>query len=51
MLAVKEAKTTGTQDAKLQRANGSGRKSALETLLQSDTDSFSENEDGESEED
>lgn len=51
VLAVKEAKTTGTQDAKLQRANGSGRKSALETLLQSDTDSFSENEDGESEED
>uniref|UniRef100_A0A3Q1B1H2 HAT C-terminal dimerisation domain-containing protein n=1 Tax=Amphiprion ocellaris TaxID=80972 RepID=A0A3Q1B1H2_AMPOC len=51
VLAVKEAKTTGTQDAKLQRANGSGRKSALETLLQSDTDSFSENEGGESEED
>lgn len=51
VLAVKEAKTTGTQDAKLQRANGSGRKTALETLLQSDTDSLSENEGGESEED
>ncbi|XP_051800523.1 E3 SUMO-protein ligase ZBED1-like [Acanthochromis polyacanthus] len=53
VLAVKEAKTTGTQDAKgpMQRAHGSGRKSALETLLQSDTDSLSENEDGESEED
>ncbi|XP_059183544.1 E3 SUMO-protein ligase ZBED1-like [Centropristis striata] len=51
VLAVKEAKTTGTQNAKLQKANGSGRKSALETLLQSDTDSLSENEDEESEED
>lgn len=51
VLAMKEAKTTGTQDAKLQRANGSGGKSALETLLQSDTDSQSENEVGESEED
>ncbi|KAG9278171.1 zinc finger BED domain-containing protein 1-like [Astyanax mexicanus] len=49
VLAVKEAKTTGTQDAKLQRANSSDRRSALETLLQSDTDSQSENEDGESE--
>ena len=51
MLAVKEAKTTGTQDAKLRRANSSDAKSALETLFQSDTDSQNENEDGESEED
>ncbi|XP_060759497.1 E3 SUMO-protein ligase ZBED1-like [Neoarius graeffei] len=53
VLAVKEAKKAGTQDANVTRASVSGRteRSAMETLLQSDTDSPSENEDGESEED